>query len=68
VSARFKFVHDVIDRLFKRYKTDRTFVTSFRDAAGQFPSIEDFVSAIAFDDPQIRSFDFFVGGVTKSTV
>jgi hypothetical protein len=68
VSARFKFVHDVVDRLFKRHETDRTFVARFRDAAGQFPAVEDFVSAIAFDDPQIRSLDFFVGGVTKGTL
>jgi hypothetical protein len=68
VSARFKFVHDVVDRLFKRHETDRTFVARFRDAAGQFPAVENFMSAIAFDDPQIRSLDFFVGGVTKGTL
>jgi hypothetical protein len=68
VSARFKFVYDVVDRLFKRHETDRTFVARFRDAAGQFPAVEDFMSAIAFDDPQIRSLDFFVGGVTKGTL
>ena len=68
LSARFKFVHDVVDRLFQRHETDRTFVARFRDAAGQFPAVEDFMSPIAFDDSQIRSLDFFVGGVTKGTL
>jgi len=68
VSARFKFVHDVVDRLFKRHETDRTFVTRFRDAAGQFPAVEDFMGTIPFDDPQIRPLDLFVGGVTKGTL
>jgi hypothetical protein len=66
--ARFKFVHDIVDRLFERHETDRTFFARFRDAVGEFPAVEDFMGAIPFDDPQIRSLDFFVGGVTKGTL
>ncbi|HEX5177341.1 MAG TPA: hypothetical protein VFV83_09945, partial [Chthoniobacteraceae bacterium] len=66
--ARLEFVHNVINRLFERDETDGPFFARFRDAIGEFPAVEDFMSAITFDDPQIRSLDLFVGGVTEGTL
>src|ERR1700736_3990398 len=61
-AAGLQVMHDFIDELFERQQAGRSFLESFRDAAGEFAALKRLVGAIAFHDSQIGALDFFVSG------
>jgi len=65
--AGFELVHDVVHRLLKHHEADRTLLARCRDAFSQLAAIENLMGVVSFDDAQIGSLDFLVGGVTEST-
>src|SRR6266542_6917998 len=60
--GRFKFVYNFVHHVFQCEKAGRTFFKSFRDAPGQFASIEGLMCSVTFYYTQVRALDFLVSG------
>ena len=67
-ATRLDFMNDVVDRLFENDKTDGTFLTGLGQTIDELASIEWLVGTIAFNDTEVGTLDFFIGGVPISAL